>query len=159
MLSPHTLLTEHLAIFSIWLNFGAFLAMVFPENDGLDLLEIIVYYIEHCMGSGLGTIVMSMAGRFDILRYLNRQSMLLGHVYFSFYMREFLTPISHFTWANLNHNLCYLDPPLVIFDTPYYFFFGEFYLGTIAMVYFYASYVLNYAIKRVLCNFAKDKIH
>ena len=94
------------------MNFGAWLGLVFPENDGLGRTEVTVYYVEHLMGASIGTLVLSACGRFDILSYASGAHMLLGHMYFIFYMRFVLTPVSMLTWANLNHNLCAAETDL-----------------------------------------------
>ena len=55
----------------LWMNFGAWIGLIFTENDGLDQYETIVYFVEHFMAAFVGTLVLSMSGRFDILQYAN----------------------------------------------------------------------------------------
>jgi len=137
----------------IWMNFGAWIGLIFTENEGLDELELAVYFIEHSMGAFIGTLVMSMSGRFDILEYANKGYLWLGHIIFSYYMRPFLTPISHFTWANLNHCLCGTDSDPIYVNLnlgKWYFFVGEGYLCLLGFVFFWVNFVICYAVKRVL---------
>ena len=106
---PYSKTTEHIAIAGIWMNFGAMLGLLFPENDGLGALEVTCYYIEHIMCATVGTLVLSMCGRFDILAYANGPCVILGQFYWVLYMRWFLMPVSALTWANLNHTLCNVE--------------------------------------------------
>ena len=137
----------------IWMNFGAWLGLVFTENEGLDNIELIVYFIEHFMGAFVGTLVMAMSGRFNILLYNNRAYLWLGHILFSYYMRPFLTPIAHFTWANLNHCLCGTDSD-PIYTTlnlgKWYFFVGEGYLGALGFIGFWLNYTICFVVIKIL---------
>ncbi len=63
-----------------------------------------------------------------------------GWLVFSLYMRFVLTPLSHLTWANLNHTLCSVenDPWKTTFNMGiYYYFWAEFYL-------FLPSFTMHY---------------
>ena len=154
-LGPYNWFTDRLAMSGMWMNFGAWIGLIFTENDGLNQIETFVYFVEHFMAAFVGTLVMSMSSRFDILQYANRPYLWLGHILFSFYMRPYLTPISHFTWANLNHCLCGTDtdPFYVHLNLgKWYFFIGEFYLGFLGFVFFWLNFVICYLVKRIICQ-------
>jgi hypothetical protein len=65
-------------------------------------------------------------------------------------MRYLLTPLSAFTWANLNHTLCGCnDPWRDAFDmTKYYYFWADFYLLLASMT----TQMLLYGIGKLLCR-------
>ena len=43
--------------------------MIFTENDGLPLGEVVVYHLEHQINSYLGPLILCASGRFDILNF------------------------------------------------------------------------------------------
>jgi len=68
---------------------------------------------------------------------------------FSVYNRFILTPISHLTWANINHTLCSVEND--VFKTTfnlgeYYYFWAEFYLFLPSFIFYYLTVNLSYLI-------------
>jgi len=97
---------EVLAIAFYGFSFGGWIGMIFSENEGLPLAEIIVYNIHHSIVSGLAALILSISGRYDIRRYSSFCIVNLGAILFTLYERWILLPMSLLTWANLNHSLC-----------------------------------------------------
>lgn len=134
-------------------NFGAYIGIVFPELNGYSDMEIFVYYLQHLIASGVGTLVLSLSGRFDILAYRKVGYYVLGLMMFSIYMRPVLTPLSLLTWANLNHCLCgtATDPFWLYLDLgKWYYVVGEFYLSSASILLCAFNFGICYFVKRLL---------
>lgn len=72
---------------------------------------------------------------------------------FSIYMRFFLTPLSHLTWANLNHTLCSVenDPWKKTFNMGnYYFFWAEFYLFLPSFIFHYFTLIVSRRVRKII---------
>merc|ERR1712051_668366 len=79
----------------------------------------------------MGSVVLSLSGRFDPLYYFKMPLPVSGFALFCLYMRWILTPLSQLTWANLNHTLCGVDndPFYRTFDLGYsYYLLADIYL-------------------------------
>ena len=111
-----------------------YMGMVFAENDELEMgVELTSYWIQHCIAAIVWPVVSILSGRYAHNDYFKPHYIMLGYQFFTLYMRVFLTPISAWTWANLNHTLCGVDndPCRRWFDLKeYYYFYSEFYLIT-----------------------------
>lgn len=71
---------------------------------------------------------------------------------FSIYNRLILTPVSHLTWANLNHTLCSVDNDYfkVTFDMgAYYYFWAEFYLFFFSFIFYYLTIYVSRILRWV----------
>jgi len=76
-----------------------------------------------------------------------------GWIIFSFYMRFFLTPLSHLSWANLNHTLCSVenDPWKNFFNMGvYYYLWAEFYLFLPSFMAHYFTVLVSRIILKVV---------
>lgn len=108
------------------------IGMVFAENDELELvIEIYSYWIQHVIASFIAPLALIFSGRYAHKTYVNPLTIILGYQFFTIYMRFFLTPMSNWTWANLNHTLWGIDndPWRTTFNLKeYYYFWAEFYL-------------------------------
>jgi len=127
--------------------------MVFPETEGYSNMEVNVYYSQHVIASILGTLVLSLSGRFDMLAYHRMSYYLLGFIMFTFYIRLVLTPIALLTWANLNHTLCGTDTDpvwLLLGLGKWYYIFSELYLGAAAFLFCALNFAICYVVKRVV---------
>ncbi|CDW75414.1 UNKNOWN [Stylonychia lemnae] len=102
----------------------SWLGIVFAENDELTMFEIVIYYTQHLFAAIVAPMIMFKAGRYSPKDFNVYPLPLLGFIFFSFYMRFFLTPMSAMTWANLNHTLCGVDndPWRAYFGMHKYFF-------------------------------------
>ena len=122
---------ELLALFVFSSAFGGWIGLIWSENDEMSVNELLIYYTEHLFTSFMGTVVLSLSGRFDPLHYFTFPLQISGFHLFVAYMRYVLTPLSQLTWANLNHTLCGVDndPFYKGFDLGYsYYFWADFYL-------------------------------
>lgn len=59
--------------------------------------------------AGLGPLILSLSGRYDIRNYVSYPLPWLGAIFFTLYERFVLMPSSLMTYANLNHSLCGYD--------------------------------------------------
>ena len=86
------------------------IGLIFAENEEMyTMFELSVYYVQHFFTSFLGPVILSLSGRFDPLTYASFPLPVCGFHLFCLYMRLFLTPLAHISWANLNHTLCGVD--------------------------------------------------
>ena len=95
------------------------------------MLELVMYYVQHVFAALIAPMVMFWSGRYSARDMMIQPLPTLGFVFFSLYMRYFLTPLSAMTWANLNHTLCGIDndPWRVTFGMhKYYYFWADGYL-------------------------------
>ena len=106
--------------------------MVFAENDEIEnKLEIGFYWFEHLNGAFFAPILIMSSGRYPIESFVSWRNVIGGWMFFSLYMRYFLTFISNWVWVNLNHTLCSAenDPWKEAFDMgAYYYMWADFYL-------------------------------
>ena len=129
--SKFSVKVEMLALFVFSSAFGGWVGLIWAEIEEFSTLEHIVYYTEHLFTSFLGPVVLSLSGRFDPLKYTGWPLPVCGFHIFCVYMRYVLTPLSHLTWCNLNHNLCGVDndPFYSNFNLGYtYYFWADLYL-------------------------------
>lgn len=75
-------------------TFGGILGIIFTENEGLPMIDIVFYYIHHLLVGLIGPLVLSLCGRYDIRNYTQMELYLMAPCIFSFYMRWILTPVS-----------------------------------------------------------------
>jgi TMEM164 family len=135
-----------LAVYSF--AFGGYIGVIFNENEGFDLWELLVYHCEHAFASWLGPLILSLTGRYDFLSYVKFPLPWFGFAIFTIYERYILMPTSAVTWANLNHSLCGVDndPFYKMFDLgKSYYFWADFYLLGSCLV----GFALNYFVVSV----------
>ena len=117
------------AVSNIW---GPYIGIVFAENDELLLaIEIYSYWIQHIIVAIIAPFTCILWGRYAHNDYLKPHIIICGFQFFTLYMRLFLTPLSAYTFANLNHTLWGIDndPFRAYFKLgKYYYFWSEFYL-------------------------------
>lgn len=116
-LTEYSFVGEIVALAFYGFSFGGWLGMIFSENEGLPFAEVLVYHIHHSIVSGLGPVILSIGGRYDIRRFASFSVINCGAILFTLYERWVLMPVSLLTWANLNHSLCgvHNDPFYEIF--------------------------------------------
>ena len=125
---PLSILSELLKCTAFSSLFGAWLGLFFAENGELSLTEQVFYYAQHFLVAFVAPLVLIKGGRYGVGEW---KAWWVGFVGFSWYMRWVLTPVSGFTWANLNHTLCGVenDPWREGFGMgKYYYFWSDFYL-------------------------------
>ena len=130
-LTKHSRLGEICALMVYSFAFGGWIGIIFNENEDFNAFENFIYYSEHAFASFLGPVLLSLAGRYDMMSYVKFPLPWFGFILFTLYMRYFLTPLSLLTWANLNHTLCGInnDPFYAAFDLgESYYFWSDFYL-------------------------------
>ena len=143
--SKFSIFTQLLALYVFALSFGGWLGIIFSENHGLPFLEELAYQIEHYLGAFGGILILYLSGRFRIVDYYDKTYMYGGLIIYAIWMRYVLTPVSLYTWVNLNHDLCSCDndPVAVNFNLGWtYFFWCEFYSFALVV----ATFVVNCAI-------------
>lgn len=99
----------------------------------------------------MAPMVLFWSGRYRAVDYFIYPIPMLGFVFFTIYMRYFLTPISFMTWANLNHTLCGIDndPWRAVFGMhKYYYFWADGYLLLASIT----ISTINYFLGRCLCK-------
>jgi hypothetical protein len=149
-----------LALFCFATSFGGWLGIILVEHENVPLLENIAYFTEHIIGAFGGPVILTIAGRFDMTEYLSINYVQGGYYWYAIYMRWFLAPISMYTWANLNHNLCGCDndPVYVLFDLGWtYNFWAEFYSMFLTWASFLANYLICVLFKKLF--FDKAEAH
>jgi len=133
-------------------SFGGWIGLIFSENEGLPWNEVFVYNIQHVIVSGLGPIVLSTGGRYDIRRFFSVRLLWAGAILFTLYERWVLMPISLISWANLNHSLCgvHNDPFYEIFQLgKWYWLWADLYLALACFVGFVVNSLLVIVIERL----------
>lgn len=73
------------ALVCISFSFGGWIGILFAENEGLPLVEIIFYQIEHAFASWLGPLIFTLGGRYPLSYYLQWPFPLLSLAIFSVY--------------------------------------------------------------------------
>ena len=99
----------------------------------------------------MASLVLFYAGRYSARDLTAWPLPPLGFIFFTIYMRYFLTPMSAMTWANLNHTLCGIDndPWRVTFGMhKYFYFWAEFYLMLASVTISY----MNAFLGNILCK-------
>mmetsp|Transcript_24800 Transcript_24800/g.33186 ORF Transcript_24800/g.33186 Transcript_24800/m.33186 type:complete len:109 (-) Transcript_24800:346-672(-) len=66
---PFNYFTESVALTSFAFNFGGWIGLIFTELEGYSNADVFVYFLQHVFTAFLGTIVLSLKSRFDILAY------------------------------------------------------------------------------------------
>ena len=134
---------------------------MFAENEEFSKFELVVYYVEHAFTSFLGTLILSISGRFDPLEYVKFPLPVCGFHLFCMYMRYFLSPLAMIFWANLNHTLCGVDndPWYVYFEMgKWYLLFSDFYLLGSCYLGIIVNFIICYIAKHwILCRTNKMK--
>ena len=145
--------TEMLALFIYSSAFGGWIGLIFSENEELTDLENLVYYGEHFFTSFGGPLILSIAGRFDPLSYMQFPLPVAGFHLFCLYMKVVLTPMAVYTWSNLNHTLCGVDndPFFKFFEMgQWYYLWSDLYLLFSCYVGLALNYVICFLVKIVL---------
>jgi hypothetical protein len=110
-----------------------------------------MYYVQHVFAAVLAPLVLFCAGRYRASDSLVYPLPILGFIFFTLYMRFFLTPMSSMTWANLNHTLCGIDndPWRVTFGMHKYFYiWADGYLLLTSSV----VSIINASIGKLICG-------
>lgn len=144
-LRKHDRLGELCALAVYSFAFGGYIGIIFNENEGFSLFELIIYHSEHAFASWLGPLILSLSGRYYFLSYFKFPLPWFGFIIFTIYERYMLMPLSVATWANLNHALCGVD------NDPFYAFFdlgASYYAWADAYLLFscMVGYALNFVI-------------
>ena len=119
------------------------------------MLQLVVYWVEHILGSFLGVVILSLSGRFDITEYASPKFAVMGFLTFVFYMKWVLMPMAYLTWSNLNHSLCGTesDPFWVIFNTgKWYYVYAELYLGLCTFIFMYLNVAICSIVRSALSS-------
>ena len=130
--TPFSIVGELFAFSLFGFSFGGLLGLIFTENEDLPFFEIFVYYVQHVFVAGLGPLILSLSGRYDIRNYVKYPLPWLGAIFFTLYERFLIMPMSMITYANLNHALCGFDsdPMYAKFDLGrWYWLWAELYLS------------------------------
>ena len=152
-LSKYSIASEFLALYIFSSAFGGWIGVIFAENEELSLLELTVYYVQHCFTSFLGPLVFSLSGRFDPLSYSAFPLPVCGFHLFCLYMRLFLCPLALMSWANLNHTLCGVDNDPFYANLPmgqWYYLWADLYLLFSCYVGLVLNFVICYIVKVII---------
>ena len=162
--TPYHLAGELVAFSLFGFSFGGLLGIVFNENEGLPLSEIVVYNIQHALVGFLGPLILSLAGRYDIRKYTQFPLPWVAAIFFSLYERFVLMPMSTLTWANLNHSLCghHSDPLYDLLQLGrWYWLWAELYLLIASLVLGFGGNLLLISLVHNVLNLCrgKQKLH
>lgn len=127
MLKLHTYWTA-------WL-FGAYLAVLIPHLDGIDSLEVLLYYYEHLLIVPVGPIILYRRYGFKRPRLLDQ---LAGFATLIIYQLTVLTSLSRLLKVNLNFSLCHSSAD------PFYALSGYLYYACATIHLNFASYVFRW---------------
>lgn len=64
--TKHSFIGELFAFSLYGFSFGGLLGIIFHENHDLEYFEVLVYNIQHLFVAGLGPLMLSISGRYDI---------------------------------------------------------------------------------------------
>jgi len=151
-MTDYSCVGEIVALAFYGFSFGGWIGLLFSENEGLPWIEVLVYYVHHAIVSGLGPILLSAGGRYDIRRFFSLRLIWAGAILFTLYERWVLMPISLLSWANLNHSLCgvHNDPFYEIFQLgKWYWLWADLYLAIACFLGFFINTLLVVVFARL----------
>lgn len=61
---------EAVAFLFFSFTFGGILGIIFTENEGLPLIDVVIYMIHHYIVGLLGPLILSLCGRYDLRNFV-----------------------------------------------------------------------------------------